>query len=441
MAQRASCSPAFVLALVTCFAVIMASMQPDLMFLLEEKGVTEQDVEKLKAMGITSMSRMSLLEDTRAGARQAIGKVLELDADTPDGRGRLIAVLDAWESAQKRVEVQRAQDAEAKMNRLPRTLTKSSYLALRRSAQEVYGEITDKVAPGAALVEMVLEQVEEHALEAIPFTQVFCVEDGEDLKTGAVIDTAGVVRIRRGRCEVTMPSDTEALRKKLRCWGFAFAYAKLRHPGRAWLKSVSVEVISEYCDYLLGEHVRGLEAKDQHDSVVARPIWALVLSYEFQIRKEMAKLILEGADFARALREAWTDPVLKERYFITPLAVSAVSSAPRARSRSPRGKWAPAPNEKGAGKGGQKGRKNRGAGKGANKGGQKGHNKGAGKGGAKDWHSSTPDGRSICYAYNNVGENCQGKCNRVHVCRRCFGQHPVHQCSKAPGSAPAGQAH
>ena len=204
----------------------------------------------------------------------------------------------------------------------------------------------------------------------------------------------------------------------------------MRHPGRVWLKTVSVEIISEYCDYLLGEQVRGLEAKDQHDAVVARPIWALILSYEFQIRKEMAKLILEDVDFAAALRRAWRDPELRERHFITPLAVSAISSAPRARSRSPRGLRTQAPSGKGAGKG--KGR-NRGARKESGKGGQKGGQKGGRKGGSKDLHSVTPDGRQICYAYNNVGEACTGKCSRLHVCRRCFGTHPVHQCTKPAG--------
>ena len=77
------------------------------------------------------------------------------------------------------------------MSRLPKTLTKSSYLSLRRSAQEVYGDISDKVAPGAALVEMVMEQVEEHALEAIPFTQVFCVEDEKTLRPGRSLTPQG----------------------------------------------------------------------------------------------------------------------------------------------------------------------------------------------------------------------------------------------------------
>ena len=88
--------------------------------------------------------------------------------------------------------------------------------------------------------------MEKHTIEAIPFSQVICVEDGEDIKTGAVIDTAGVVRFRRGRTEVSMPADSEALRKKLRCWGLAFLYAKLRHPAREWLKTAGVEIMNEY---------------------------------------------------------------------------------------------------------------------------------------------------------------------------------------------------
>ena len=69
------------------------------------------------------------------------------------------------------------------------------------------------------------------------------------------------------------------------------------------MKTASQEVISEYCDYIIGEQVRGLEAKDQAGVVVARPQWSQILHYDFQIRKEMAKLIHGGADFAAALRQ------------------------------------------------------------------------------------------------------------------------------------------
>ncbi len=88
-------------------------MQSDLKFLLEGKDVHPDDVAKLLGMSITSMGRLAPLEDTRSGAREAFTKHLGLDTDTAAGRGRLIAALDAWETAQKRGEVQRSQDAEA----------------------------------------------------------------------------------------------------------------------------------------------------------------------------------------------------------------------------------------------------------------------------------------------------------------------------------------
>ena len=44
--------------------------------------------------------------------------------------------------------------SEAKMIRLPRVLPKAQHLSLRRAAETVYGEISDRIAPGPALVEV-----------------------------------------------------------------------------------------------------------------------------------------------------------------------------------------------------------------------------------------------------------------------------------------------
>ena len=56
----------------------------------------------------------------------------------------------------------------------------------------------------------------------------------------------------------------------------------------------------------------------------------------------------------------------------------------------------------------------KGGGKGAGK------DKGAAKGGKLK--SVTPDGKPICYKYNN-GQPCDSQCGRVHVCQFCFGLH------------------
>jgi hypothetical protein len=282
---------------------------------------------------------------------------------------------------------------------------------MRKAAEAVYGAINDKIAPGHAYVELVFEQIEESHMEAVPLTRVLCVEDGDLMATGAIVDGGGVVRIRRSRQEVAAPTDPEALRRRLRTWGFAYTYARLKHPGRAWLADALPEAIADYFDWLLGDQVRGLESKDEHGTTIGRPPWALVLRYEFEVRKLHAKKVNEGASFRTALREAMADTALRDRRFITPLVIGSGSSATRPRrperSRSPGGK-------------GSKGKRAFGKGRGRSA-------KARGRG-SEEWRASTPDGRQICFAFNNAKERCSGKCGRVHVCRRCLGKHPAHTC-------------
>jgi len=424
-----------------------ATFQSDVKFLLEEKGVAADDMKVLEACGLLTMSRLSLIADARAGARTMISGLLKLDPADPAGLRRVVAVLDAWETATTRMEVQRQQDAEAKGNRLPKTVTKASGITLRQAAEAVIGPISDKLAPGSALLELIFEQVEEHSIEAIPLTQVVCIEDGEELKTCAVVDNSGLVRIKKGRTDVPMPTDSEAFRRKIRCWGLGHLYAKLKHPGRAWLQSVSVELTNEYLDYILGERVKGLEAKDQDGVIVARPSWNLVLAYDFQVRKEAARRIMKGDDFATAMRAAWTDLETRERFFVTPVALSGSAAPSRPYNGGgsgdeplPKRPRSGKPNEHQGGKGSWKAR-----GKGYGNYSESWKAKGSGKKGGKQKNSGksalagqkkTPDGREICFAYNRAGEGCAGKCGRVHVCTMCLQQHPVYQCPMYSAARP-----
>ena len=139
-------------------------------------------------------------------------------------------------------------------------------------------------------------------------------------------------------------------------------------------------------------------------------------------------LINKGQDFRSALKDAAKDPEIRERHFVTPMAVSALgqareaSGAARARSRSPRrdrgGARPPVPHPAGRGRGSARG-------KGRDK-------KSAGRFGfRKDLHANTPDGRPICFAFNSPG-GCKGACGRVHVCRKCLDKsHGFHEHERA----------
>ena len=41
----------------------------------------------------------------------------------------------------------------------------------------------------------------------------------------------------------------------------------------------------------------------------------------------------------------------------------------------------------------------------------------------------TPDGKPICFAFNDKSNPCtKTKCSFLHVCGRCFKDHPMYQC-------------
>ena len=43
--------------------------------------------------------------------------------------------------------------------------------------------------------------------------------------------------------------------------------------------------------------------------------------------------------------------------------------------------------------------------------------------------SETPDGKKICYTFNDKARGCAvAKCQFLHVCGRCFKDHPMFRC-------------
>ncbi|CAK0883391.1 unnamed protein product [Prorocentrum cordatum] len=271
----------------------------DLRFLLEEKEVPDAVQDAMARQGYNTLNRFALLGDDRAQVRAVLARDFGLDPAAgreggPAARLAIVKVIDAWETACLRAEEDRKRGAEAKSARLPKLIGKATHLSMREAAQQIHGVIEDRVAPGAPLVEQVMEMIEESNMEAIPLTQVVSIEDGDDSKIGAA-----------------------AFRKRIRTLALAYVYARLRHPGRPALKSASVELFNEYLEYILGDHVRGLTAKGLQGNIVSRPNWNQVMHYDHQIRKEHARMMNFGKTFEQALRGAWNDTSLRDRHFIT----------------------------------------------------------------------------------------------------------------------------
>jgi len=230
--------------------------------------------------------------------------------------------------------------------------------------------------------------------------------------------------------------------------GHCWLIAKIKFPNKAWLQTVTPQLFVNYIDHLLGEHIWGLHVRGPGGVILASPQWAQLLEYEFRVRKAMSRTINEGADFSTALVHAMNCPITRDRYFTSPAAMSSslrlppTSGPPLLQQTAtqdwsawaPPTPWAPgsarqlkkmlkAWGKPGGKKGDGKGKKGDGKGK---KGGGKGK-KGKGK---SDGPASTPDGRAICFNFNNK-RTCRADCGYVHVCRYCLGTLPAADCSCA----------
>ena len=190
---------------------------------------------------------------------------------------------------------------------------------------------------------------------------------------------------------------------------------------------------NDYCDWILGDEIAGYKSLVQGVTIV--PPWSVLMEFEHQYRKEVIRLVLyHGKDIATAFLDAKNDAGLKLRYFSTPMAMHAAMNSKKRGSETlddddknkdklkwakEKLKWERNKKQKGEGKGKGKGDKGKGGDKA--KGGDKEFFK------AKHKNTKTPDGRQICFRYQD--ELCRGKCAFVHVCTECLGSHPRCKCN------------
>ncbi|CAE7446115.1 unnamed protein product, partial [Symbiodinium sp. CCMP2456] len=176
----------------------------------------------------------------------------------------------------------------------------------------------------------------------------------------------------------------------------------MKSPGRADLQDLSVDLFERYKEYLLGDSVHNLQARDASDNVIHTPPWQLVLAYEQAIRKQAFHyMVADGSPMGASWERAWKDPVTKERHFSTPLSLYS--------KRKPDGNINMPPSR--PGRLGSLGHRERG--KRAQR-----VPRGADVGAAPS--AATKTGEPICFRYNTE-EGCSlANCKFKHICSHCF---------------------
>ena len=225
--------------------------------------------------------------------------------------------------------------------------------------------------------------------------------------------------IKKGLAKQELPTGPEELRARITLLGVAWSMVGFVHTNRPWLADLDPQIWQRYLNYLLGEFVWGLVAKDHAGVPVSTPAWKQLLAYEHAIRMEAMRCVRDpfNMTLGKAMEKAMENPVIKERNFTTPLALSASSSRSAALTPTLTG----SPGGAAASPGVRK------------------KTKGEKRREAKEKYQAetkcaaqTPDGRKICFKYNDPKAKCKKgeTCIFAHVCGKCFQKHPMYRCGE-----------
>jgi hypothetical protein len=414
----------------------------DLQFVLNEAEVPPRLQHRLGELGYTTLQLLSVIGDDKASVRLFCKEQIPLNPAeqnlAPDKKAGAMLhtaqILASWQVASHRVTESEKIAAESRSQRLPVLLPKVTLVNLRRRYEATHGRILDAVFLCATSVEKVMEELEEGSWSALPLTDLISVEKSTDhLSFTEISSSAGAVKVRKAPKALPPPRNTEELRARMTTLAVLLGIAGLKHSTRLWLKTSTPELWHTYVEHTLGEkvanyhtHIQGAEQK---------PSWEIVLNYEYQIRKAACKKVLyEDLDLATALQQAMVDLEVKERYFITPLAVSAAFAAQGSSTgpnRSQSSQWreeAPARSSN-MSAGSPKGKK--GDGKCKSKVRKEDFKKAAKDRRQQGKNLKTPDGRLICLGFQQQTCKYASNCRYVHVCGKCHASdHGSNSCNK-----------
>jgi len=384
----------------------------DLKFLFGREGVDLATQLKFFHIGVCSVSKFASFADGPDDLKKVLKDEFELDATKGlKERTQVASVLCAFNNASARTTKLAEVEAEMDSRQWPKPLPKTDYAAMRQAFEQRYWKLDDKEAPSKEYLEKRLEAVESGEFRAETLAEVVSRDEVEPETLIPSWDKTGNMVIKRSSTLIPLPASPEALRRRLSVLGNALIMISLKHTNQTALQGLDPGFFDKYKAYLLGDHVLNLTASNDKGEVSISPPWHLILAYEQAIRKKACYDLNNGtfATFAVALQSAWKDSVTKERHFVTPLALSSILQSPRDRDAS-RDIFSWKKTVKGGGK------KGKASGKGS---------KGGGKG-----SSRSPDGKPICFRYNDPNQRCKNKnCRFEHICAFCFQRHPKFQCS------------
>ena len=409
----------------------LESASSELKYLLSKEGISMEAQERLYHVGAVTLAKFSVFFIDEADLRTVAKEELGIDPTASLAqRSELAGLIVAFGQAKTRTTEVAKHHGELEARSQTKPLVGTEYLAMRAAYEKTYQKLEDQECPSRIHLERRIAELESGDMRAETLRTVLNREqDGEETFVPAW-DSAGEMKLKKSVSEIEDPSNPEELRRRLNVMVNAMVFLSLQHTNRHELKDVKPDLSGQYASYLLGDHVWSFIAKDEQGCTVATPNWPLVIQYEMAIRKRAYREMAErGIAFGAAMKESWLDPLTKERFFTTPLSIASATGGKRIEISSSSKR--PLEEQQH-----QTTKKPKGQGKWQHKGGKGVKGGKGGKGGKgppleipKGCARTTPDGKFICYGYNDKAVRCRNpRCSFEHCCGICFGRHPMYAC-------------
>ena len=422
----------------------LKNLSSELAFLFSERGVANEVQGWIGLGGPMSIEQFASIDIDEKSVREWLAAELGLRAaDGREQRRQVSSVVAAWAASKTRLKRQDDEEAAARAIGAPRQLRKGPFLKLRGALETLHDKeeegIPDEVFPAKDYIDIKVEQIEEGEMKAESLDEVATVKEGE--KFTSLDDMAprrdGTWHMKRQKFQTFLPSSSEQLRAKFKTMGFCWEAVKLKSPHMACLAGLCAETWLQHVEFLLSADVYGLEIKSVEGRVLASPSWALLLSYDHEIRRKAFKEVnMKGRTIKEALKAAQASTELRERYLTTPMrfpsaALSAGSSI-QEENRRPlkrlQDEIKPEVSKKALKKERQQERLK-------NEKGKSGKGRGSWNETTKGppWQQAKPvlptkvprkprgqtaDGRKLCYAYAK-GTCVKDQCQFAHLCPKC----------------------
>ena len=250
----------------------------DLRFLFSRNDVSQDVVGKRLHSGVVTMEKFANIAKDPEDLAEVLKDYMGIDPATSlENRVQTAAITCAWTNAKTRVSRAAELEAEVDAREWKKPLIQSEWLAMKSGLEAAAGRMEERVTPAKEYVEKKLQEIEAGGYRAEDLSEVISREESDPDALIPQWDSKGTLTVKRGSSKV---KDPENPRVRLTVMRNALQMIALKHTNRAELQGDYVKTFEDLKDYLLGEHVYGLNAKDAEGQTVAAPPFRLVLAYE-----------------------------------------------------------------------------------------------------------------------------------------------------------------